>query len=167
MSGVLFMKYRFLCGPYRIRISQDSDAALHAFDTSFEAAQTLYEAEQLRDAIPFAGGAFEIAEVILSTKAAKAQLSCEMFSQASVLFAQVCAASGCEEQAHEIYRMAMNRLERELALSFGKQPWLVQQLEFFYQGSQTSDTRGREQGSLSLFSDRSNFYSPSFNFTRN
>lgn len=139
------MKYRFLCGPHRQRLSHDANKALYAFQNSFETAQTLTDLEQYKDAIPFIGSAFEIAEIILTSKPTKAQRCCEMFSGAAVLFAKTLMEMGHEEQAHEVYLMTIDRLERELSLGYSNQAWLNNHLAFFYQSSQMSDFGGGEK----------------------
>lgn len=133
------MKNRFLCAPHRLKISTDANKAIYAFNNSYETAQTLGDLNQNKDAISFAGCAFETAEIILTTKAMTPQKSCEVFTRSAVLFANICSKAGYTDQALEIYWMSIHRLEKELSLTQKSQPWLQQHLEFFYQSIQLAD----------------------------
>lgn len=150
------MKYRFLCAPHRQQISQNPSKAIQAFYSSFETAQSLCDIKQYQDALPYAGNAFEIAEIILTTQAAEPRQACEFFSCSAILFANSCSELGYDAQCLEIFWMTIHRLEKEISHGQKRQSWLHRHLGFFYESIQLADFTWKEADLASIF----RFYEP-------
>lgn len=145
------MKLRFLCGPHRLEISNHPKKAICCWHNSTDTAQNLCDQNRYKEALPFLGSAFETAEIIMTTRATDIQKAGELFTTSAVQFAGACARLDYTSQCLEIYRMVINRLERELTLGSRYQTMKASAVSGSRRssGEPYSDTSGQVQLELS------------------
>lgn len=108
------MKLQFLCNAHHNHLSNNTDKACYQWQQSFESGQIYYEEGAWQEAIPHLGCAFEIGDIIFSSKNLDTQYGCNLFLSATELLANAYQHLSYKKYSSEIYLMAIRRLEQEL-----------------------------------------------------
>lgn len=114
------MKLRFLCATHRLELTQNTAWLINAWQNSFDNGQLLLDQSLLEEALPHLGCAFETAEMMMTTKAVEAQTASELFTDSAKLLAQTLQKQHYLKEGHDIFRFAIDRLNREFVDSPGK-----------------------------------------------
>ncbi|MGB1328523.1 MAG: hypothetical protein ACPG82_06050 [Porticoccaceae bacterium] len=111
------MKFSFLCDAHRQELNTNITKAIRFWQEGYDTAQFFNEQGLWIEAIPHAGCAFEIAEILVTNKDIDAAVAYEWFYASTQLLADAFNNLGYKEEAYEVMGLAVERFDRELALS--------------------------------------------------
>ena len=111
------MKFSFFCDARRQELNTNITKAIRFWQEGFDTAQFFNEQGLRIEAIPHAGCAFEIAEILVTNKDIDAAVAYEWFYASTQLLANAFNNLGYTEVAYEVMGLALERFDRELALS--------------------------------------------------
>ena len=111
------MKFSFLCEAHRQELNTNITKAIRFWQEGFDTGQFFNEQGLWIEAIPHAGCAFEIAEILVTNKDIDAAVAYEWFYASTQLLANAFNNLGYKEEAYEVMGLAVERFDRELALS--------------------------------------------------
>ena len=111
------MKLSFLCDAHRQELNANVTKAIRFWQEGFDTAQFFNDQGLWIEAIPHAGCAFEIAEILATNKDIDAAVAYEWFYASSQLLANAFNNLGYKEEAYQVMGLAVERFDRELAVS--------------------------------------------------
>jgi hypothetical protein len=111
------MKFSFLCDAHRQELNTNITKAIRFWQEGFDSGQFFNEQGLWVEAIPQAGCAFEIAEILVTNKDIDAAVAYEWFYASTQLLADAFNNLGYKDEAYEAMGLAVERFDRELALS--------------------------------------------------
>ncbi len=111
------MKLSFLCDAHRQELNANVTKAIRFWQEGFDTGQFFNEQSLWIEAIPHCGCAFEIAEILVSNKEIDAAVAYEWFYASTQLLANSFNSLGYKEKAYEVMGLAVERFDRELAVS--------------------------------------------------
>jgi hypothetical protein len=111
------MKLSFLCDAHRQELTTNVTKAIRFWQEGFDTAQFFNEQSLWVEAIPHAGCAFEAAEIFVTNKEIDYTVAYEWFYASTVLLAKAFNSLGNTDEAYEVMGLAIERFDRELALS--------------------------------------------------
>lgn len=111
------MKFSFLCDAHRQELNTNITKAIRFWQEGFDTGQFFNEQGLWIEAIPHAGCAFEIAEILVTNKDIDAAVAYEWFYASTLLLANAFNNLGYTEEAYGVMGLAVERFDRELALS--------------------------------------------------
>ena len=111
------MKLSFLCDAHRQELNANVTKAIRFWQEGFDTAQFFNDQGLWIEAIPHAGCAFEIAEILVTNKEIDAAVAYEWFYASTQLLANAFNSLGYKEEAYEVMGLAVERFDRELAVS--------------------------------------------------
>jgi hypothetical protein len=111
------MKLSFLCDAHRQELNANVTKAIRFWQEGFDTAQFFNDQGLWIEAIPHAGCAFEIAEILVTNKDIDAAVAYEWFYASSQLLANAFNNLGYKEEAYQVMGLAVERFDRELAVS--------------------------------------------------
>lgn len=111
------MKLSFLCDAHRRELNANVTKAIRFWQEGFDTAQFFNDQGLWIEAIPQAGCAFEIAEILVTNKEIDAAVAYEWFYASTQLLANSFNSLGYKEKAYEVMGLAVERFDRELAVS--------------------------------------------------
>ena len=110
------MKFSFLCDAHRQELNTNITKAIRFWQEGFDTGQFFNEQGLWIEAIPHAGCAFEIAEILVTNKQIDVAVAYEWFYASTHLLANAFNSLGYKEEACEVMALAVERFDRELAL---------------------------------------------------
>ena len=111
------MKLSFLCDAHRQELNANVTKAIRFWQEGFDTAQFFNDQGLWIEAIPHAGCAFEIAEILVTNKDIDAAVAYEWFYASSHLLANAFNNLGYKVEAYQVMGLAVERFDRELAVS--------------------------------------------------
>jgi hypothetical protein len=111
------MNLSFLCDAHRQELTTNVTKAIRFWQEGFDTAQFFNEQSLWVEAIPHAGCAFEAAEIFVTNKEIDYTVAYEWFYASTVLLAKAFNSLGNTDEAYEVMGLAIERFDRELALS--------------------------------------------------
>jgi hypothetical protein len=111
------MKLSFLCDAHRQELNANVTKAIRFWQEGFDTAQFFNDQGLWIEAIPHAGCAFEIAEILVTNKEIDAAVAYEWLYASTQLLADAFNNLGYKEEAYEVMGLAVERFDRELAVS--------------------------------------------------
>ena len=111
------MKLSFLCDAHRQELTTNVTKAIRFWQEGFDTAQFFNEQSLWLEAIPHAGCAFEAAEIFVTNKEIDYTVAYEWFYASTILLAKAFDSLGNTDEAYEVMGLAIERFDRELALS--------------------------------------------------
>jgi hypothetical protein len=111
------MKLSFLCDAHRQELTTNVTKAIRFWQEGFDTAQFFNEQSLWVEAIPHAGCAFEAAEIFVTNKEIDYTVAYEWFYASTILLAKAFNSLGNTDEAYEVMGLAIERFDRELALS--------------------------------------------------
>jgi hypothetical protein len=111
------MKLSFLCDAHRQELNANVTKAIRFWQEGFDTAQFFNDQGLWIEAIPHAGCAFEIAEILVTNKDIDAAVAYEWFYASSQLLANAFNNLGYKVEAYQVMGLAVERFDRELAVS--------------------------------------------------
>jgi hypothetical protein len=111
------MNLSFLCDAHRQELTTNVTKAIRFWQEGFDTAQFFNEQSLWLEAIPHAGCAFEAAEIFVTNKEIDYTVAYEWFYASTVLLAKAFNSLGNTDEAYEVMGLAIERFDRELALS--------------------------------------------------
>ena len=122
------MKFSFLCDAHRQELNTNITKAIRFWQEGFDTGQFFNEQGLWIEAIPHAGCAFEIAEILVTNKEIDVAVAYEWFYASTLLLANAFNNLGYKDEAYEVMGLAVERFDRELALSQGNQKLVMDYL---------------------------------------
>ena len=110
------MKFSFLCDAHRQELNTNITKAIRFWQEGFDTGQFINEQGLWIEAIPHAGCAFEIAEILVTNKEIDVAVPYEWFYASTLLLANAFNNLGYKDEAYEVMGLAVERFDRELAL---------------------------------------------------
>jgi hypothetical protein len=110
------MKLSFLCDAHRQELNANVTKAIRFWQEGFDTAQFFNDQGLWIEAIPHAGCAFEIAEILVTNKEIDAAVAYEWLYASTQLLADAFNNLGYKEEAYEVMGLAVERFDRELAV---------------------------------------------------
>ncbi|MDA7826067.1 hypothetical protein N9I73_01720 [Porticoccaceae bacterium] len=111
------MNLSFLCDAHRQELTTNVTKAIRFWQEGFDTAQFFNEQSLWLEAIPHAGCAFEAAEIFVTNKEIDYTVAYEWFYASTILLAKAFNSLGNTDEAYEVMGLAIERFDRELALS--------------------------------------------------
>ena len=111
------MKFSFLCDAHRQELNTNITKAIRFWQEGFDTGQFFNEQGLWIEAIPHAGCAFEIAEILVTNKEIDVAVAYEWFYASTLLLANAFNNLVYKDEAYEVMGLAVERFDRELALS--------------------------------------------------
>ncbi|MDA9570097.1 hypothetical protein N9R62_03010 [Porticoccaceae bacterium] len=111
------MNLSFLCDAHRQELTTNVTKAIRFWQEGFDTAQFFNEQSLWVEAIPHAGCAFEAAEIFVTNKEIDYTVAYEWFYASTILLAKAFNSLGNTDEAYEVMGLAIERFDRELALS--------------------------------------------------
>ena len=111
------MKLSFLCDAHRQELTTNVTKAIRFWQEGFDTAQFFNEQSLWVEAIPHAGCAFEAAEIFVTNKEIDYTVAYEWFYASTILLAKAFNSLGNTDEAYQVMGLAIERFDRELALS--------------------------------------------------
>ena len=111
------MNLSFLCDAHRQELTTNVTKAIRFWQEGFDTAQFFNEQSLWLEAIPHAGCAFEAAEIFVTNKEIDYTVAYEWFYASTILLAKAFDSLGNTDEAYEVMGLAIERFDRELALS--------------------------------------------------
>jgi len=111
------MNLSFLCDAHRQELTTNVTKAIRFWQEGFDTAQFFNEQSLWVEAIPHAGCAFEAAEIFVTNKEIDYTVAYEWFYASTILLAKAFNSLGNTDEAYQVMGLAIERFDRELALS--------------------------------------------------
>lgn len=122
------MKFSFLCDAHRQELTSNITKAIRFWQEGFDTGQFFNEQRLWIEAIPHAGCAFEIAEILVTNKEIEVAVAYEWFYASTQLLSDAFNSLGYKEEAYEVMALAVERFDRELAMSHSDQKLVMDYL---------------------------------------
>lgn len=111
------MKFSFLCDAHRQELITNVSKSIRFWQDGFDTAQFFNDHGLWIEALPHAGCAYEVAEIFISNRKIDIAVAYEWFYASTILLTQAFDTLGYKEEALEVMGLAIERFDRELALS--------------------------------------------------
>ena len=108
------MKLSFLCDMHRNQLESKTAQAIRFWQDGYDTAQFFNEQRQWAEAVPHAGCAFEIAEILISNREIDTAVAYEWFFAVTKLLVDALEGLGFNFEATQVLGMAISRFDREL-----------------------------------------------------
>ena len=122
------MKLTFLCEMHREQLESKTAQAIRFWQDGFDTAKFFNEQYLWTDAIPHAGCAFETAEILICKREIETAVAYEWFYASTQLLSDAFSSLGYKEEAYEVMALAVERFDRELAMSHSDQKLVMDYL---------------------------------------
>ena len=111
------MKLSFLCDAHRQELTINVTKAIRFWQEGFDTAQFFNEQGLWMEAIPHAGCAFEVAEIIITNKEIDCAMAYEWFYASTLLLTDAFTSLSYTEEAYEVKALAIDRFDWELSVT--------------------------------------------------
>ena len=111
------MKFSFFCDAHRQELNKNITKDIRFWQEGFDTGQFFNEQGLSIEAIPHAGCAFEIAEILVTNKEIDVAEAYEWFYASTHLLADAFNSLGYNGEAYEVMALEVERFDRELSLT--------------------------------------------------
>ena len=108
----LIMKNVFLCVNHRVSLQNNPPQAFNRCQESLEMANLLSDEGKEKEAVPYYGSAFELAEILLTTGYLEIEDSVYLLVKVTSSFSKCLLAFGYEQESETFIGMTTNRIKR-------------------------------------------------------
>ncbi len=110
------MKFSFICDLHRSQLQNNAAQAIRFWQDGFDTAQFFNGQCMWSDAIPHAGCAFEIAEILICKRKIEMAVAYEWFFASTKLLTEGFLALDYLKEAAKVLDLAISRFDRELTI---------------------------------------------------
>jgi len=142
----LIMPIRFLCDTHRKMLSEHPGKATNAWLDSFDRGASLYDTKRWRKSLSFFGTAYEIACIIMTSRAVEPNSAYELITTSAVSLANSFVMLGYEGESRKVYALAINHLEQEGQNSVAGRLSINHYLGHLYRNIRRLDCRAEKTG---------------------